>query len=239
MLEGLTHFTYGSDKEASLTLLIENAIRESGRKGESLNPEDQPGYSPVLGVPEHSHAGESSSNGASERAVQMVEDQSRTLKIALENRAGWQIPKGHTIMHWIIFHPAYLLTHHHVGQDGLTGYQRLHGRQSLQRIAEFGERILWYTAKKNRTKLAPRRRNGVFVGRSFDTAQDYIILLDGSIARARATHRVTPDIRWDASRLQRVAGTPLALNLVSTEPIEETQDPHRGPDVPLAGRSIR
>ena len=102
----------------------------------------------------------------------------------------------------------------------------------MQKIAEFGERILWYTPRRDRSKLAPRWRNGVFVGRAFDSDQNFSLLLDGSIARARAMHRVTPEIRWDASRVQRVAGTPLALTLVTSEPIEELHEPHRGPDVP-------
>ena len=43
--------------------------------------------------------------------------------------------------------------------------------------------------------------------------------------------RVTEDIRWDASRVQRVAGTPLALTRCHSEPIEESDAPHRGPDL--------
>ena len=84
-----------------------------------MNPEDQPDYVPLLGrpedadaqsqnpkppvvaVPEHSHAGESA-NGAAEKGVQLVEDQCRTLKAALEDRLAWKIPEGHAIMHWLM-----------------------------------------------------------------------------------------------------------------------------------------
>ena len=48
---GLAHFTYRSDKEHSLKMLAEDSIRESGRQGVSLNPEDQPDYVPLLGRP--------------------------------------------------------------------------------------------------------------------------------------------------------------------------------------------
>ena len=110
--------------------------------------------------------------------MQLVEDQARTLKVALEDRIAWTIPEDHTIMPWLIYHSAYLLTHHSPGRDGLTGYQRLHGKQSMQRIAEFGERVLWYTPKKARSKLAPRWRNGVFVGRSYNSDQNFVLLID-------------------------------------------------------------
>ena len=63
-----------------------------------------------LAVPEHSHVGESQSNGASERAVQLVEDLARTLKSALEERIGWTIPATHALMQWLLRHASYLLT---------------------------------------------------------------------------------------------------------------------------------
>ena len=49
----------------------------------------------MIAVPEHSHPGESRSNGLSERAVQTLEDQTRTLKVALEARLGVAIPVYH------------------------------------------------------------------------------------------------------------------------------------------------
>ena len=81
---GLTHFTYRADKEAALKALFEEGVRESGRDGK-----------PLVAVPEHSHAGESQSNGLAERAVQMIEDQARTVKLALEDEFQWVIPIEH------------------------------------------------------------------------------------------------------------------------------------------------
>ena len=105
--------TNRSVTEAALKPPFENAIREPGREGQSLNPEDPPDYVPLhgardephegnaathdigimgsnadgaqistrsaeLALPEHSHAGESHSNGASGSTVQLIEDQART-----------------------------------------------------------------------------------------------------------------------------------------------------------------
>ena len=90
---GLVNFRYRSDKESALVRLLEDAIRESGRHATPLSEEElerdrdednlvAPEPEPIpqtttTAVPEHSHVGESPSNGAAERAVQMVEDQVR------------------------------------------------------------------------------------------------------------------------------------------------------------------
>ena len=115
---GLVNFVYRSDKERALIRLLEDAIRESGRHGvpmtddqlkrdreEDLLLEPFDGPAPrttETAVPEHSHPGESRSNGAVERAVQMVEDQARTLKCAIEDRVGYVFPADHAILHWLI-----------------------------------------------------------------------------------------------------------------------------------------
>ena len=49
------------------------------------DPEDSDQETEGVAVPEESAPGESQSNGAAERAVQMVEDQIRTMKLALEH----------------------------------------------------------------------------------------------------------------------------------------------------------
>ena len=79
-----------------------------------------------IAVPEHSHPGESQSNGTAERSVQMIEDMVRTIKSALEDRIGQQIPCTAPIMRWIFQHAGFLLTKYHVGPDQMTGYMRLH-----------------------------------------------------------------------------------------------------------------
>ena len=99
--------------------------------------------------------------GGAERAVQLVENQARTLLSALEDRLQWEIPAEHAIMHWLIRHAAYLLTKFHIGADHMTGYQRLHGKGSSERTAELGEHVLIYVPKKRRKKLDPIWRHGL------------------------------------------------------------------------------
>ena len=88
---------------------------------------------------------------------------------------------------------------------------------------------MWYVPKKRRAKLEPRWRNGVFLGRAWNSDQNYVGLLDGTVVRARALVRVLPSLRWDAERITKVSGTPLSMNVLNFDGIESHHDPHRGP----------
>ena len=106
-----------------------------------------------IAVPEHSHVGESASNGLAERAVQAFENQFLTLRHALEIRMGGPIDIKHACMTWLVQHTTYILSKYLIGTDGLTGMGRLHGREVNERICEFGERILWYVPRRRRCKM--------------------------------------------------------------------------------------
>ena len=119
--------------------------------------------SPNLAVPGHSHTGESQSNGQAERSVQMVEDMVRTLKAALEDRLEIRIESTSPSMRWLFMHAGFLLSKYHVGPDHMTGFMRLHGKTShLDRLAGFGEHVLWFVPAKRRTKLERKWRSGTF-----------------------------------------------------------------------------
>ena len=72
-------------REASVKLLMSEAIQKSGRSGE---------FVPIT-VPENSAVGSSASNGRAERTSQIVEDQLRTMNAALERRLQLQVPSSH------------------------------------------------------------------------------------------------------------------------------------------------
>ena len=63
----------------------------------------------VGSAPESSPEGSSQSNGIAERAVQSVEGQVRTMKLALERRVSCKIPVDHKIMTWMVESAADLL----------------------------------------------------------------------------------------------------------------------------------
>ena len=218
---GLVHFVYRSDQESAIKSLLDQAVITSGRSGKSyddlteqektdvgimeeLDADDykQPDSSSVasdrilVATPERSMPGESPSNGIAERAVQQLEDQIRTMKLAPEARLKVRIPMDHPIMAWMVEHASHLLTKYHVGPDGRTGFGRLHGKEVSERICEFGERVLYYVPKKLRSKMDARWKYGVFVGRAMHSDINYIALTDGSVTQARAMARLASCARW-------------------------------------------
>ena len=171
---GLTRFAYRCDRESAINAMLQSAILESARKGvrvksdlvddleEPLDiaedddepdiPEDVPkppaSQSPIVAVPELTHPGESQTNGLAERAVQAIEDQARTLLVALEARIKVPIPSNHAVLTWVVEHAAYLLNRFQLGPDGFTPFGRLHGKESRDCICELGGRILWFVRRK-------------------------------------------------------------------------------------------
>ena len=90
-------------------------------------------YEPaVIGAPEHSHPGESQSNGAAEAAVKSIVSLARTLKAALEARLRLSkpIPCSHAIVHWLFEHAAWILSKCVVDGEGKAPYGLLHGREA-------------------------------------------------------------------------------------------------------------
>ena len=78
---GLVHFTFRSDREPAVRSLLWEAIKSAGLEKHATEE-------PMTAVPEESSHGESQSNGEAERAIQFVDDQTRTSKLALESVSG-------------------------------------------------------------------------------------------------------------------------------------------------------
>ena len=74
---GLHNLVYKTDQQSSIKLVVDEALRRTGKSGT---------FESYEAVPENSAVGDSASNGRAERAVQTIEDQLRTLKSALEAR---------------------------------------------------------------------------------------------------------------------------------------------------------
>ena len=85
--------------------------------------------STVVACPEHSHPGESQSNGKAERAVQEAEDMLITMRIALEERINANICSTYAVLKWLCEHVAGTINRFHVGSYGKTAYERAHGQR--------------------------------------------------------------------------------------------------------------
>ena len=95
----------------------------------------------------------------------MLEDQARVLMLALENRTHAQNPCNHPIMGWILEHAATRLTNCHVGRDGLTTHERVHGQCARDRLAERGEVVFYDVPVKQRANFAATLQVCMFVSR--------------------------------------------------------------------------
>jgi len=143
---GLVHFAYRSDCEPAIKLMFEEACRVAGRTCTPVASDHPNASEPVIiengdvaavelgaehdlelaqvrvAVPEHSHTGESASNGIAERAVQQWEDHFRTCKAALEADLNIAIDIHHPIFTWLVQHAGYLPSKYLIGHDGKTGF---------------------------------------------------------------------------------------------------------------------
>ena len=181
---------------------------------------------PKLAVAEHSHVGDSPSNGMAERAVQTLVDHVRTLKLAFESKIGRRLPAEHPLMAWLVEHASFLLNKYSPGTDGHTAYGRLHGREVKDRIARCGEKVMWFVPAKQRAKLDQRWRYGFFIGRSINSDQNFVATLSGDVVRARAIIRVVPSVRWDADAISQLHVTPTREQTDFQDLIEQSHQPH-------------
>ena len=169
---GLTKFVYKCDQERALEALNQSVIGEfampelveeaARRVGRSASPVDTGDVR--IAVPENSAVGESQSNGKAERAVQMVEDQVRTIKLALESRIGARIPSNHALMHWIVVHCADILNKYTVNKSGMSPYEETHGQKAPERS--------WNSVKESSTILPRRGGPSSTLGGSLECISD-------------------------------------------------------------------
>ena len=232
---GLLHFAYRSDREPAIVSLIQDACALAGRNGVKIHAVEDESPEPdtveaQVAVPEHSHPGESQSNGLAEAAMKELVDEVRTLKMSLEYRLKSRLPNNHPVMAWLVEHSSYVLNRCKLDTDGRTAYGRLHGKESTARLCEFGERILWFVPKKHRAKLDARWRYGVFLGRASNCDQNYVGLANGSIVAARAIVRLVPSLRWSMDKVGAVSGVPMDFKTKDYDIIEEEASPHTHPE---------
>lgn len=80
-------------------------------------------------------------NGSVQKAVRDMKDQIRVMRCALERHVGPAHLHG-AWFEWLIVWAAELLTDARVGQDGMTAFRRLRGKQREPRLAGFAEQDL-------------------------------------------------------------------------------------------------
>lgn len=96
---------------------------------------------------ENNKVGDSNSNGKIERAIRDVGNMVRTLRSATEENIGRKINLGSSIVPWLIWHAAYLITRCRVRSHGKTALQLMNGRSSLTELLPFGEHVMFKIPK--------------------------------------------------------------------------------------------
>ena len=180
-----------------------------GRGDQSVGPQ----AFQARAIHEASPVGSSGSNGVIERAVQAIESQARTIKLALESRIGMEIPSDHDVIPWIVVYVATMINKGQVGADGKTAYERLKGNPAHLSGLEFGEKVLWKSsvpARERRNKMDTDCGHGAFLGQRALSGEHLVGASDG-ICRPRSIHRRPDERRWE-DVLSSVVGMPRKLS---------------------------
>ena len=112
-------------------------------------------------MPEQSSVGEQQENGKVERAIQTVEGQVVTMRLALEHRYKCTIDENHPIWPWMVTHAAMCYNICHVGTDGRTPWERRKGRKFHRELPDFGESRPLSVARINRTGQSRIQMGGI------------------------------------------------------------------------------
>ena len=75
-------------------------------------------------------------------------------------------------------------------------------------MPEFGDPTMHVIPSKLRHKFDRRWEVGTYLGRSWNSDQNFVGNWDGAVIRARAMVRVVENKIWQAGRIRRIRGTP-------------------------------
>ena len=141
----------------------------------------------------HSPVRSSKSNGRMENAVQRWQGQLRTTKHFLESRIKCKIPADSALFSWMVPFCAEIMTKFIVGNDGLTGYERITEHRLKHFVIGFGETVHFKleTEKTKRFKADSEFDTGFVLGYVWNTTE-YIVGKQGSIYKCRTILRL-PD----------------------------------------------
>lgn len=138
-------------------------------------------------------------------------NKSRTFTVAtrLSSRrgSGRRSPQS-TVIVWLVDYIGVLLSMYHVNDDGTTAVEQMHGKRADEKLACFGEKVLFNVPKRRRSKLDLRWPSGVCLGTLMNTKEPLIGLPNGDVSRSSRIARVRCDQRWVAEPLERITGIP-------------------------------
>ena len=195
-----------SDNEASLLSMVNRALTSIKCDVQGME----------AATAEQSQAYDSQSNGGTEVGVKILRGHFRTLKLCLEARIGKSIPINHPVVPWLLEHAALLHGVCARGEDGLTAWARVRGRNFGQRLVGFGEKVYWKPPLRGpqhdlHGNMGPRLMEGIFLGYKRESNSYRVYTANGEVVESRALQRKPLQDRWSAEGIEAIASTPWSL----------------------------
>ena len=117
-------------------------------------------------MPRATAKGSKQSLGRAERFHGTVEGLIRTLRVAIEDNYGVEIPITHPIISWMVRHAAWTHDRYQTGRDGRTSFARHMLRDYKSGIVPFAETVIWRALGPIKIKLQSHWGFGIWLGRN-------------------------------------------------------------------------
>ena len=166
-------------------------------------------------VLEEAPRGDHRSNGEAESTVALLARQFRIVRAALEDRVG-KIPIDKPILRWLLEYQGNVITRFRIGEDGLTSYKKLKGRDFKEELVEFGEKVMFRVHRKanedgggeRQAKAEPRFEEGVFIDISDSSHEKMIGTRSGGVVKTSTIKRLPKEDRWSRENVLNISGLP-------------------------------
>ena len=132
---------------------------------------------------EQTPEGDHNANGSAECSVGLMKGHVRSVKIALEEKIGCEIPATHNLMTWVVAFARSSYRKYHIGKDGRSPMERVFGRTPNGPAAHFGEAVWWkpLSPSSRPGALEERFQDGYFAGHVDGTTQYYVLTPTGAV----------------------------------------------------------
>ena len=119
-------------------------------------------------------------------------------KSDLENRTGAPVDPGSNVFAWMVRHAVDLSNKRMAGADGLTPWQRMHGRPYRGQLLRFGVPVLHrHSGDTIGGVLMDRWSPGHWLGKTANSDEHIVALPNGNVIRVRTAREVDGPVRWD------------------------------------------
>ena len=161
-------------------------------------------------VIEETPVADSRANGRAERAVQVVEEQCRTIIYDLEEMTGERVSVKSSLFPWIVEYSCDCVNKFRVGDDRRTTYERIKHRKYTGKMLPFGCPVLHrVVGKVQGGNMCERWLDGYYLGKVWQTDEDIVMLSDGQVVKTHAAIARPAGTRVVLAELEKCQGGPM------------------------------